>query len=383
MRLRNLTLALLIAPAFAYADEPNYTEIMIVEDINSSDNILELVTLDKQPEFPGGINSLMQFLGENIVYPTECAEHDIQGKVLIKFTVFKNGKVGNIEVVRPVHPLLDAEAVRVVSLLPDWKPGELDDKPVNVWYNLPINFKLQGDDPRMAESDKFVILGDEALAQNNSDHAFAYYKEAFDILPSRANLIDKCDSLISGNPEKQEAFYKWVVPRLMREAQLNWDVAEPYITQMVKLQERLVERHPGDMGMLSAMEFIYYQVNDFDKVKATALKLYPLIPNSDIPTLAEVIQLDADARYMTQDYDGVIALVSPKIDILLSQPADTAQFGPLFELLDSYLRLNKTKDAKKLLSRLKSTYPNDFERLLNIHAEYEPEVHPTVLDLLK
>lgn len=383
MKLRNLILALLLTSVSAYADEQKVTEIMIVEDSKSSDNILELVTLDKQPEFAGGINGLMQFLSENITYPTECAENNIQGKVLVKFTVFKNGKVGNIEVVRPVHPLLDAEAVRVVSLLPDWTPGELGGKPVNVWYNLPINFKLQGDDPRIAECDKFVALGDEALAQNNSDHAFAYYKEAFDILPSRANLIDKCNSLISGNTEKQEALYKWAVSRLMREAQLNWDVAEPYISQMVNLQEKLVERHPGDAGMLSAMQFLYFQADNLDKVKATAQKLYPLIPSSDIQMLADVVQLDAEARYATQDFNGVIALVEPKVDILISQPADTAQFGPFFELLDSYLKVNKNKDAKKLLSRLKSTYPNDFERLLNIHAEYMPELHPTVLDLLK
>lgn len=382
MKLQNLAFALLLASVSVYADEPKVTELMIVEDSKTSDNTI-FFTPEKQPEFPGGINGLMQFLSENIKYPTECAENNIQGKVLVKFTVFKDGKIGNIEVVRPVHPLLDAEAVRVVRLLPNWTPGELNGQPVNVWYNLPINFKLQGDDPRIAESDKFVALGDEAMAANNPDHAFAYYKEAFDILPSRANLIDKCDSLISDNSEKQEAFYKWAVSRLIREAQLNWDGAEPYITQMVNLQEKLVERNPGDADMLSAMQFLYFQADNLDKVKATAQKLYPLIPASEIQMLADAIQLDAEARYATQDFNGVIALVEPKVDILLTQPADTAQFGPFFELIDSFLKLNKTKDAKKLLSRLKTTYPNDFERLLNIHAEYVPELHPSVLDLLK
>ena len=60
----------------------------------------------------------------------------------MKFTVFKDGGVGNVEVMEPVHPLLDAEAVRVVSLLPKWTPGIIDGEPVNVWYRLPISFRL-------------------------------------------------------------------------------------------------------------------------------------------------------------------------------------------------------------------------------------------------
>lgn len=374
---------LLLASICAFADEQKITEIMIVEDTQTSDNILDIVTLDKQPEFPGGINGLMQFLGENIIYPSECAENEIQGKVLVKFTVFKDGKVGNIEVVQSVHPLLDAEAIRVVSLLPNWKPGELNGNPVNVWYNLPVNFKLQGDDPRMAESDKFVTLGDEAMSQGNTAHAFAYYKEAFDIIPTRSYLIYKCETLLSEEPEKQEAFYKWAVARLLREAQLNWEAADDYITQMVNLQEKIVERHPNDLGALSAMEFLYFQALDFSNVKATANKLYSLIPANDVASLADAIEMDANGRYLSKDYNGVIDLVAPKVDILLTQNADTAQFGPFFELLDSYLRLNKTKEAKKLLSRLKSTYPNDFDRLISIHDDTEPELQPTVLELLK
>lgn len=382
MRFYSIFSILLLASMCAFADEQKITELLIVEDNNNSENILDIVTLDKQPEFPGGINGLMQFLGENIIYPSECAENEIQGKVLVKFTVFKDGKVGNIEVVQSVHPLLDAEAIRVVSLLPNWKPGELNGNPVNVWYHLPINFKLQGDDPRMSESDKFVTLGDEAFSQGNTAHAFAYYKEAFHILPTRSYLIDKCESLLSGDFDKQEALYKWAVARLLREAQLNWGAADDYIKQMVNLQEKIVARHPNDLDVLSAMEFLYFQALDFNNVKSTANKLYSLIPADDVASLADAIEMDANGRYISKDYNGVIDLVAPKVDILLTQNADTAQFGPFFELLDSYLRINNKKEAKKLLSRLKFTYPNDFEKLLNIHAEYEPELHPTVLELL-
>lgn len=145
MKLRHLTFAFLLAAATSYADEPKYTEILIVEDGDTSNQIYDLVTLEHNPEFPGGIDGLMRFLSENVRYPDICAQGEIQGKVLVKFTVFKDGHVGNIEVVKSAHPSLDAEAVRVVRLLPKWIPGILNGKPVNVWYNLPINFKLQGD----------------------------------------------------------------------------------------------------------------------------------------------------------------------------------------------------------------------------------------------
>lgn len=142
MKLNTIFAILLLASFSTYADEQKYTEIQVENESNRDNNILDFITLDKQPAFPGGIDGLMKFLSENVVYPSECAKSRIQGMVIVKFTVFKDGKVGNIEVERSANPILDAEAVRVVSLLPDWIPGELNGKPVNVWYKLPVNFKL-------------------------------------------------------------------------------------------------------------------------------------------------------------------------------------------------------------------------------------------------
>ncbi len=147
------------ACAFAQQNTERVTELVIVDD-NATSDIHELVQLDQAPEFPGGIDGLMQFLSQNIVYPNECAMQEIQGRVLVKFTVFKDGKVGNIEVVNSVHPLLDAEAIRVVSLLPDWKPGKLGNENVNVWYTLPISFKLQDNSaPALSERDQADFNG--------------------------------------------------------------------------------------------------------------------------------------------------------------------------------------------------------------------------------
>lgn len=109
---------------------------------NTSDRSYEYNDLDQQPEFPGGMNGLAQFLGNNSKYPSECQEKGIEGKVHVKFTVFQNGQIGNVNVVRAIHPLLDAEAVRVISIFPKWKPGKLNGKPVDVPIILPIDFKL-------------------------------------------------------------------------------------------------------------------------------------------------------------------------------------------------------------------------------------------------
>ena len=103
----------------------------------------EIVTKpDQNPEFPGGLQGLMQFLGSNLRYPAVAAKERTEGRVLLKFVVNTKGEVENIIVERSVSPELDAEAIRVVSLLPKFNPGKLNGEPVNVWFALPITFKL-------------------------------------------------------------------------------------------------------------------------------------------------------------------------------------------------------------------------------------------------
>ncbi|MCM1377121.1 MAG: energy transducer TonB [Clostridium sp.] len=118
------------------------TDVEIISDdkLQDADHIWKKV--DVLPEYPGGINALMTFLSYYIEYPKECAEAKIQGKVVVGFAVMKDGSIGNIEVKRSVHPLLDAEAVRVVKLMPKWKPGKKDGKTVNTWFSLPVNFRI-------------------------------------------------------------------------------------------------------------------------------------------------------------------------------------------------------------------------------------------------
>lgn len=98
---------------------------------------------DVMPEFPGGMPELMQYMVESIKYPKELQEANIAGKVFVRFVVDTEGKVGQVEVVKSLHEQLDAEAVRVISGMPDWTPGKKDGKAVNVELVLPISYTLE------------------------------------------------------------------------------------------------------------------------------------------------------------------------------------------------------------------------------------------------
>ncbi|MBI3135031.1 MAG: energy transducer TonB [Bacteroidetes bacterium] len=94
------------------------------------------------PEFIGGADALDDFIKKNIKYPAEAKEKGIQGKVYVQFVVEKDGSVTNVIVRRGANALLDAEAVRVVKLMPAWKPGTMRGKKVRVRYTLPVVFTL-------------------------------------------------------------------------------------------------------------------------------------------------------------------------------------------------------------------------------------------------
>ena len=96
------------------------------------------------PEFPGGARELMKFISANIEYP-EIAQGDMgQGRVIVRFIVDKEGNIIQPKVVRSVDPYLDKEALRIVGLMPKWKPGELDDgTKVAVRFTIPVMFRLQ------------------------------------------------------------------------------------------------------------------------------------------------------------------------------------------------------------------------------------------------
>ncbi|WP_276134781.1 energy transducer TonB [Polluticoccus soli] len=95
------------------------------------------------PQFPGNVN---QFLSKNIQYPDEAVANGISGKVVIGFVVDSTGYLDSVYVRESVHTSLDKEALRVVRLMPRWIPGKQGNKPVRIYYSLPITFRFS-DEP--------------------------------------------------------------------------------------------------------------------------------------------------------------------------------------------------------------------------------------------
>ena len=98
---------------------------------------------EEMPEFPGGMRECMNFLGKNVKYPATAQEKGIQGRVIVQFVVNRDGSIVEPKVVRGVDPDLDKEALRVISIMPKWKPGKQKGEAVRVKYTIPVMFRLQ------------------------------------------------------------------------------------------------------------------------------------------------------------------------------------------------------------------------------------------------
>ena len=101
------------------------------------------VAVEQPAEFPGGQAALMKWLSNNIRYPEAAQQNDIQGRVVVKFVVEKDGSIGHAEIARGVDKDLDREALRVVNKMPKWQPGKNNGVAVRSYFNLPVTFKLQ------------------------------------------------------------------------------------------------------------------------------------------------------------------------------------------------------------------------------------------------
>ncbi|MBO7615973.1 MAG: M56 family metallopeptidase [Bacteroidales bacterium] len=118
-----------------------------VTEVGCVDNDTIYNNVNEMPEFPGGIEGLMEYVAKNVKYPESARENNLQGRVIVKFVIEKDGTVTNVEVGRGWGNELDDEAVRVVKAMPKWKPGKQDGKPVRVSFMLPINFILGNEMP--------------------------------------------------------------------------------------------------------------------------------------------------------------------------------------------------------------------------------------------
>lgn len=117
-------------------------EVIVEEKKPEPEKVFTAV--EQMPQFPGGDAALMKYLSNNINYPQIAMENGVQGRVIVQFVVTKNGTVGEVKVIRSVDRDLDKEAVRLCKSLPKFIPGKMNGQAVNVWYTLPITFRLQG-----------------------------------------------------------------------------------------------------------------------------------------------------------------------------------------------------------------------------------------------
>lgn len=107
----------------------------------SSDSLVyDISVVDEKPEFPGGIEGIMRYLSQNLKYSTSC--YQPEGRVVAKFIIDADGYIKDVEIIQSIDPdYLDNEVVRVVKEMPRWNPGKLNDKTVDTWFMLPINFR--------------------------------------------------------------------------------------------------------------------------------------------------------------------------------------------------------------------------------------------------
>ncbi|MCR4852812.1 MAG: energy transducer TonB [Prevotella sp.] len=120
----------------------NHAKSMVVQPSNIDSTMVAGEMLETMPRFPGGQQALNEFLTTNIKYPDVARKKKIEGNVVIEFVVEKDGSISSPKLLQSVHPVLDAEAMRVVNIMPKWIPANRNGESVSVKYSIPVKFKL-------------------------------------------------------------------------------------------------------------------------------------------------------------------------------------------------------------------------------------------------
>lgn len=151
----------------------------IKSDISEGQEVFKPV--ETMPEYKGGMVEMFKFIQKNLIYPEEAKKKQIVGQPIVRFVVESTGKLSNIQIRQSSgNKLLDDEAIRIVSIMPDWKPGSQNGQNVSVYFNLPINFNINGklDDFKRTQkqlANKYYNDGVRYFGENN----FIMAKESF------------------------------------------------------------------------------------------------------------------------------------------------------------------------------------------------------------
>lgn len=154
-----------IQVAVVLKSSPQVLEEVKVIGLTGEKNPVILYPVEANPEFPGGKDALKRFLAQHTQYPAEAREKNIQGKVWIQFLVDEKGKVIQPQVTKGVDPLLDQEALRVVKLMPDWKPAQQNGRSVESSFVLPLDFSI----PVQQDKENQIIMIDGKFMPEDFD----------------------------------------------------------------------------------------------------------------------------------------------------------------------------------------------------------------------
>ena len=153
--------------------------ITILMGISTPQNVAaqDYYTAEEQlAQFPGGDETLLKWLSYHIIYPTMAIEQNIEGEVVVKFVVEKDGSISNPSIESSVHPLLDEEALRVINLVPPiFNPAKQNGRNVRSWYTIPINFKLY--------DNKESTSNTEQINNTNSNEYYNDIREVNEVAP--------------------------------------------------------------------------------------------------------------------------------------------------------------------------------------------------------
>ena len=135
-----LSVGLLISSQVALAQTPDSLRMDTIEEV-AEQELFGMIP-ETMPSFRGGEQKLFEFIGKNVVYPQEAIDAGIEGRVFVEFCIEKDGSVSNAKILRGLGYGCDEEALRVVGLMPKWRPGKQRGQCIRVKYTLPINFRI-------------------------------------------------------------------------------------------------------------------------------------------------------------------------------------------------------------------------------------------------
>ena len=226
-------------------DQKERTNLKIVMDdqwqnppSNDPNNpVFEVVEI--MPEFPdGGMSGLMQFLSKNIQYPINAQKNHTQGRVTEQFVVNKDGSISEPKIIRGVDPDLDGEAIRVISLMPKWKPGMQKGQPVRVKYTVPVMFRLSDDGQKeeykpIPKIDETVVVGYASKqAPAEEDPVFEVVENMPEFAGGMGGLMQYLSKNIKYPVEAQKAGIQGrVIMQVIIDK--NGNVTNPKVTQPV------------------------------------------------------------------------------------------------------------------------------------------------------